>query len=61
LCKVATKDEIIENDYSLNPGRYVGFSIQIDEDFDYQGRISEVHDELARLNDEANKLMGLIL
>ncbi len=27
LCKIATLDEIKENDYSLTPGRYVGFSI----------------------------------
>jgi type I restriction enzyme M protein len=60
LCKVASMDDIIENDYSLTPGRYVGFSIQIDEDFDYQGRISEIHDELAKLNNESDKLMQSI-
>jgi type I restriction enzyme M protein len=60
LCKVATKDDIIENNYSLNPGRYVGFSIQIDEDFDYQGRMSEIHDELAKLNNESDELMQAI-
>ena len=60
LCKVTTMDEIIENDYSLNPGRFVGFSIQIDEDFDYQSRMSEIHDELTKLNDESDKLMKAI-
>jgi len=60
LCKVATMDEIIENDYSLSPGRYVGFSIQIDEDFDYKGRMSEIHDELAKLNAESDDLMKSI-
>ena len=60
LCKVANKDDIIENDYSLTPGRYVGFSIQIDEDFDYQGRMSEIHDELAKLNIESDELMQAI-
>ena len=29
-------EKIIENDYSLNPGRYVGFKIEIDESFDYK-------------------------
>jgi type I restriction enzyme M protein len=60
LCKVASMDEIIENDYSLTPGRYVGFSIQIDEDFDYQGRMSEIHDELSKLNSESGELMQVI-
>ena len=60
LCKVTTKDDIIENDYSLTPGRYVGFSIQLDEDFDYQGRMSEIHDELAKLNSESHELMQAI-
>ena len=60
LCKVASMDDIIENDYSLTPGRYVGFSIQIDEDFDYQGRMSEIHDELSKLNTESDELMQTI-
>ncbi len=60
LCKVASLEEIEENDYSLNPGRYVGFSIQIDENFDYKGRMSEIHEELAKLNDESAELMGAI-
>ena len=60
LCKVATMDDIIENDYSLTPGRYVGFSIQIDEDFDYQGRMSEIHDELTKLNTDSDELMQAI-
>lgn len=60
LCKVVGLDEVAENDYSLTPGRYVGYSIQIDEDFDYQGRMGEIHRELGQLNAEANELMGLI-
>ncbi len=60
LCKVVDLVEIIENDYSLTPGRYVGYRIQIDEDFDYQERMAEIHQELAGLNDEANGLMKQI-
>lgn len=60
LCKVVDLAEVAENDDSLTPGRYVGYSIQIDMDFDYQGRMAEIHKELAVLNDEANGLMGLI-
>ena len=61
LCKIVDLTEIEENDYSLTPGRYVGYSIQIDEDFDYKARIKEIHNELAELNNEANDLMNQIL
>lgn len=61
LCKVASLDEINENDYSLNPGRYVGFSIEIDEDFDYEARMAEINKELAELNKESQKLISEIL
>ncbi len=60
VCKVVDLEEVVENDYSLTPGRYVGYSIQIDEDFDYQGRMAEIHQELAELNDEASDLMRQI-
>ena len=60
LCKVTSMDDIIENDYSLTPGRYVGFSIKIDEDFNYQDRISEIHNDLAKLNSESDELMQAI-
>ena len=61
LCKIATLEEIAENDYSLTPGRYVGFSIDIDEDFDYQARIKEINKELTDLNNQSQKLMREIL
>ena len=60
LCKVVDMEEIIEQDYSLTPGRYVGVQIDIDMDFDYNGRMTEIHSELATLNDEANSLMNQI-
>ena len=60
LCKIVDLAEVKENDYSLTPGRYVGYSIQIDEDFDYQARMKEIHSELAELNTEANNLMKQI-
>lgn len=60
LCKVADMEEIIEQDYSLTPGRYVGVQIDIDMDFDYKGRMTEIHNELGRLNKEANTLMNQI-
>ena len=61
LCKIVDLEEIKENDYSLTPGRYVGYSIQIDEDFDYKARMKEIQSELAALNKEASDLMNQIL
>ena len=61
LCKIVDLDEVKENDYSLTPGRYVGYSIKIDENFDYKGRMKEIHSELADLNKEANEIMEQIL
>lgn len=60
LCKIVDLTEVEENDFSLTPGRYVGYSIQVDEDFDYQMRLAEIREELASLNRNAKKLMGLI-
>ncbi|WP_163379453.1 type I restriction-modification system subunit M [Cyclobacterium sp. SYSU L10401] len=60
LCKVVDLEEVIAQDYSLTPGRYVGVNIELDMDFDYQGRIKMIHSELAELNNEANKLMSQI-
>ena len=51
---------IAEQEYSLTPGRYVGVKIDIDMDFDYKGRMQEIHTELAQLNTEANSLMEQI-
>ena len=61
LCKIVDLEEIRENDYSLTPGRYVGYSIQIDENFDYKTRMKEIRSELSDLNNEANELMDQIL
>ena len=60
LCKIVDLAEVEENDYSLTPGRYVGYSIQVDEDFDYRSRMDEIHDELEQLNVSAQKLFNLI-
>lgn len=60
LCKIVDLDEVAEQDYSLTPGRYVGVKIDIDMDFDYKGRMQEIHGELEKLNTEANDLMAQI-
>lgn len=56
LCKVATRAEIAEQGYSLNPGRYVGVKPRDDGDFDFEGTMTRLHDELADLNAEAAEL-----
>jgi len=60
LCKIVDLNEINEQDYSLTPGRYVGVKMDIDMNFDYKGRIKEIHSELEILNEEASLLMGQI-
>ena len=60
LCKIVSRDEVEENDYSLTPGRYVGYTIQIDENFDYKKRVSEINIELNSLNVQTNELMASI-
>lgn len=56
LCKVSTLDEVREQGYSLNPGRYVGAAEAIEEDFDFTERLQELNEELEGLNLEAREL-----
>jgi type I restriction enzyme M protein len=61
LCKVATLDEIEPQGWSLNPGRYVGVAErEEDADFDFAGRLTELHEELGLLNAEAHELEARI-
>lgn len=60
LCKIATRAEIAEKNYSLTPGAYVGVAAQEDDGVDFHERMTEIHSELNRLNAEANKLMDEI-
>jgi type I restriction enzyme M protein len=54
LVKVVTRKEIAEADYSLTPGRYVGVApAEVDDDFDFEQAITDIHTELAELNKEA--------
>ena len=61
LCKIATIQEIEEKNYSLTPGAYVGVAEAEDDGVDFHERMTEIHAELKRLNDEANVLMSEIL
>ena len=56
LCKVATLEEIQEQGYSLNPGRYVGVKIEEEDDEDFYEKLSELSKELEGLNAEAREL-----
>lgn len=57
LCKVAAIADIEGQGWSLNPGRYVGVAVNgDDEDFDFQVRMEELHEELELLNVEAHEL-----
>jgi type I restriction enzyme M protein len=56
LCKVATLDEIEEQGWSLNPGRYVGVADREEDDFDFFERLEELNEELEVLNSEAREL-----
>lgn len=61
LCKIASKSEIAEKNYSLTPGAYVGVAEAEDDGVDFHERMNEIHAELAKLNSEANDLMEEIL
>lgn len=56
LCKVATLKEIETQGCSLNPGRYVGVAERAVDDFDFAEKLTELNEELERLNAEAYEL-----
>ncbi|MCK8601355.1 type I restriction-modification system subunit M [Desulfoferrobacter suflitae] len=62
LCKLATLEEVKEQDYSLNPGRYVGVVIEEDgkTEEEFIEEILALNDELLRLNEEAHDLEEII-
>jgi type I restriction enzyme M protein len=62
LCKLATIDEVKEQDYSLNPGRYVGVVIEEDgkTEEEFIAEIVGFNDELETLNKEARNLEKII-
>jgi len=62
LCKLATLDEIEEQDYSLNPGRYVGVVIEEDgkTEEEFIAEIVGLNNELKQLNKEARQLEKII-
>jgi len=61
LCKIVSRSEIEAADWSLTPGRYVGVApVEVDEDFDFEQTIQDIHIELKGLNAEAVELAARI-
>jgi len=57
LCKSATRAEIAEQGYSLNPGRYVGVAKGEEiSDEDFKEKLEALNEELEVLNTEARDL-----
>jgi type I restriction enzyme M protein len=57
LVKLVDKIDIEGADWSLTPGRYVGVAPpEVDEDFDFEQTLADIHFELAELNHEAMEL-----
>jgi len=61
LCKVVSRADIEAADWSLTPGRFVGVApAEVDEDFDFEQSLRDIHVELADLNREAVTLAATI-
>lgn len=61
LCRVVTRTEIKAADWNLTPGRYVGVAQpEVDEDFDFEQTLRDIHVELMDLNREAVELAAKI-
>lgn len=60
LCKMASRAEIAEKNYSLTPGAYVGVAAVEDDGVDFAQRMGEIHQELLALQAESNELMQTI-
>jgi type I restriction enzyme M protein len=61
LCKVASRAEIAAQDWSLNPGRYVGVAPgDKQDDDDFTVRLEAMQEELEALNVEATRLQSAI-
>ena len=54
-------EEIREQDYSLNPGRYVGVSLDVEDRNDFTAAMGELKQTLTSLNDKSQELMNSIM
>lgn len=61
LCRVASLAEIAAQDWSLNPGRYVGVAAgEQQDDEDFKLRLEAFQEELEALNVESGRLQAVI-
>ena len=60
LCKMASRAEIAEKNFSLTPGAYVGVAAVEDDGVDFAQRMGEIHSKLLKLQAESNELMQTI-
>jgi type I restriction enzyme M protein len=62
LCKLATVEDVQEQDWSLNPGRYVGVVIEEDgkTEEEFVADLLAMNDEWVRLNEDAHSLEATI-
>ena len=61
LCRLVSKKDVEAADWSLTPGRYVGVApSEVDEDFDFEQSMRDIHTELADLNKESCELAAKI-
>ena len=61
LVRLVDRAEIAANDWSLTPGRYVGVAPEeVDEDFDFEEAIRDIHTELKDLDADAAELSATI-
>jgi type I restriction enzyme M protein len=57
LVKLVDRPQIAAADWSLTPGRYVGVApAEVDDDFDFEQALGDIHVELKDLNQEAAEL-----
>ena len=60
LCKVATREEIEAQGWSLNPGRYTGSAAVDESDEDFAVKLEELYEEFTCLSDQAEGLRARV-
>jgi len=60
LCNVATRAEIEDQGWSLNPGRYTGTAAVEEDDEDFAEKLAGLYDEFTTLCDEADVLRAKV-
>jgi len=56
LCKISSIKDIESEDWSLNPGRYVGIKEYVEKAHNFEEYLQELNEELIKLNNEAKIL-----